>query len=172
MVTIVHTFAPEMAQYPDTNPATLRISNFNGGGEDIPSLEFAGASTDKFIHFRFRALSYASGNLQVDIDWAGMDGTTSGNVVWGAQIAAITPNSDTEAPSAPTFATASTVQDAHIGTVGSRLHRCSITINNLDGLAADDYVILQIYRDASDTSNDTYNANAHIVMVTLSYTGT
>jgi hypothetical protein len=90
-------------------------------------------------------------------------------VVWGAQIAAITPNSDSQDVETDAFAAASTVTDSHIGTTAQRVHTCSITISNLDSLASGDLVYLHLYRDASETGTDTLAADANVLSTRLSY---
>lgn len=128
------------------------------------------ASTLEACFFVFRAISYGSGNLTLAVDWYA-DTASSGDVVWGAAIAAITPDSDSQDIETDSLATASTVTDSHLGTVGQRLHRASITISNLDSLAADDYVALQFYRDAANGS-DTMTGDGIVVGLTLSYSNT
>jgi hypothetical protein len=115
-------------------------------------------------------VSYGSGNLTVDIDWYA-DTASTGNIIWGAAIAAITPDSDSQDVETDSLATANTVTDSHLGTTGQRLHRCSITVSNLDSLAAGDDVRMRIYRDADDGS-DTMTGDAILTRVTVSYSDT
>lgn len=140
----------------------------SGTNFPIPVLAYDGGSTDESAFFYSRALNYGSGNITIDIDWYA-DTATSGDVVWGAQIAAITPNTDTQDIETDALATANTVTDSHLGTTGQRLHRCSITLSNLDSIASGDWFVLHIYRDASDTGTDTMTGDAYLVMLTLSY---
>lgn len=128
------------------------------------------ASTLETAYVRFRALNYGSGNLTLKISWYA-DTASSGGIVWGAAIAAITPDTDTQDVETKAFATASTVTDTHLGTTGQRVHTCSITISNLDSVAADDDVWLKIYRDAANGS-DTMTGDAHLVGLTLEYSDT
>jgi hypothetical protein len=85
-------------------------------------------------------------------------------------VAVITPNSDSQDIETDAFDTAATTQDAHIGTTAQRLHTCDVTVTAVDSLAAGDWVCLHLYRDASDTTNDTLAGDANVVMVTVSYT--
>lgn len=158
---------PVLKWRPDaTNPAQFSV--VEGTNFPVIGWAFDGGSTDEIIYSQFRAISYGSGNLTLDIFWYA-DTASTGNVVWGAAIAAITPNTDTQDIETKAFATANTVQDAHLGTTGQRLHQATITISNLDSLTAGDEVYIQIYRDASDTVNDTMVGDAIITNMNLSY---
>lgn len=114
--------------------------------------------------------SYGSGNLTLRLDWYA-DTATTGGVVWGAQIAAITPDTDSQDVETDAFATAATVTDSHIGTTGQRVHTCSITISSLDSLASGDLVFLRIYRDATN-GGDTMAGDALLLGAELSYSDT
>jgi hypothetical protein len=140
-------------------------------GSNIPVTGYAfDASTEEAVFMDWRAVSYGSGNLTVDIDWYA-DTASTGNIIWGAAIAAITPDSDSQDVETDSLATANTVTDSHLGTTGQRLHRCSITVSNLDSLAAGDDVRMRIYRDADDGS-DTMTGDAILTRVTVSYSDT
>ena len=75
-------------------------------------------------------------------------------------------------PETKAFATANTVTDTHLGTTGQRVHNCSITISNLDSIAADDYVALKVYRNASSASDTITTSDVGIISVVLSYSDT
>lgn len=169
MATIPHWFTPEEAQFlAAAFPQYLRTL-----GTNFPDsvLMFDGGSADEEAYFKFQAHGYGSGNLTLDVYWRAAT-ATSGNIVWGAQIAAITSNTDSQDVTTKAFAAAQTAQDAHLGTVAQRLHQIAITISNLDSLAADDIVWLKVYRDASDTTNDTLAGDAGIVLLRLTYSDT
>lgn len=167
MATIRHEFLPHDCIPAATNFATLDVAT--GTNFQISCLDFD-ASTSESAFFFFRASAYGSGNLTLDVDWYA-DTASSGDVIWGAQIAAITPDTDTQDIETDTFATANTVTDSHLGTTGQRLHRASITISNLDSLAADDWVCLKVYRDAA-AGGDTMTGDACLVGMNLSYSDT
>lgn len=158
-------------------PASFIPASSNGGqfkvvaGTNFPvqSLAFD-ASTAEAVFAAFRAANYGSGNLTLTLNWYA-DTASSGDVIWGAQIAAITPDTDTQDIETKAFATANTVTDSHLGTTGQRLHTCSVTISNLDSLAANDLVALRIYRDAA-AGGDTMAGDAMLVMAEMSYSDT
>jgi len=161
---------PPRAAVPDSSAGAQHIAN-NGSNFPVSGLAFDGGSSDEIAYFFFRAPDYGSGDFTIDIDWYA-DTASSGDVKWGAAVAAITPDTDSQDIETKSFDTAGTVVDSHLGTTGQRLHRASISLSDLDSVAAEDWVALQLYRDASDTGNDTLAGDAIIVNVTVSYSET
>lgn len=167
MGTIKHTFLPEEAQFlAATFPA---FSKVNGTNFPVSGLAFD-AAADEFAFWKFIAQGYGSGNLTLNLLWYA-DNATSGDVVWDAAIAAITPNSDSQDVETDSLASVNSVIDSHIGTTGQRVHLCTITISNLDSLAADDLVFLRISRDANNGSDSMAN-DAILLMAELTYSDT
>lgn len=166
MATVTQQFDVGAAQFQSSAfPALTK----NGTNFPEVGLAFDAASVES-AYWPFRAISYGSGNVTVSLDWYA-DTATSGDVVWGASLAAITPDTDTQDVETKAFATANTVTDTHLGTTGQRLHRASIAVSNLDSLAANDVVELRVYRDAA-AGGDTMTGDAILVGVTLSYSDT
>lgn len=149
----------------------------NGGQHDVlagtnfpvPTIWFD-ATTEESVYFYFQAESYGSGNLTLSVKWYA-DTASSGDVIWGCAIAAITPNTDSQDIETKAFATAQTATDSHIGTTGQRLHSVDITVSNLDSIAAGDWVAMRFYRDA-DAGGDTMTGDAGLVGLVLSYSDT
>lgn len=140
-------------------------------GANFPAIGLAyDAAAAENAFWELRAVTYGSGNLTVDLDWYA-DTATSGVVRWGVQIAAITPDSDTQDVETKAFATAQTADDTHLGTTGQRLHRAPVTVSNLDSLANNDLVWMKVYRDAANAA-DTLTGDAILVGVTVSYSDT
>lgn len=139
-------------------------------GSNFPVLGLAfDPTTDETVYFFFRALGYGSGNLTLELHWYA-DTASSGNVVWESQLAAITPDTDTQDIETKSFASLNFVQDTHLGTTGQRLHKCTITISNLDSIAAGDWACLRLARDANGTSaTDDMAGDAILVAAELSY---
>ena len=166
MANVVHHFAPEEAEFLAANfPQFLKT---NGTNFPVAGLAFD-ATTDEAAFWKFIAKDYASGNLTLDLFWYA-DTASSANVVWEAQISAITPDTDTQDIETDGLATLNFVQDTHLGTTGQRLHKCSITISNLDSIADGDFVTLRIARDANGTSaTDDMTGDAILVFAQLSY---
>lgn len=128
------------------------------------------AATDEAGYWLIRAVNYGSGNVTASIHWYA-DTATSGDVIWGVQLAAITPNTDTQDVETKAFATANTATDTHLGTTGQRLHEVSVTVSNLDSLANNDALWVKVYRDA-DAAGDTLTGDAILTLVTVSYSDT
>lgn len=168
MATVYLDLAMESAQFLSTNfPQMVK----NGTNFPVLGLSYD-AATDEAAFWRFVATSYGSGNLTLDLYWYA-DTATSANVVWEAQLAAITADTDSGDVETKALATLNFVQDTHLGTTGQRLHKCSITISNLDSIAAGDECWLRIARDANGTSaTDDMTGDAILVGAVLSYSDT
>lgn len=157
---------PGAAQFLGTAfPALVK----NGTNFPVVGLAYD-AAADEAGFWAFRAINYASGNVTVDLEWYA-DTASSGDVVWAVQLAAITPNTDTQDVETKALATANTVTDTHLGTTGQRLHRATVTVSNLDSLTADDDLWIRISRDA-DNAADTMTGDAVLVGATVSYLST
>lgn len=167
MATVIQTFKPETAAYlSSTFPAYVKT---NGTNFPVTGLAYD-AAADEAAFWKFRAAKYGSGNLTVDIEWYA-DTASANDVVWGAAIAVITPNTDTQDVETKAFATENTVTDSHLGTTGQRLHRATITVSNLDSLALDDDVWIRIRRVGSSGS-DTMSGDAIMTEFAVSYSDT
>lgn len=162
MATITRDLWPGSYALPSSNyaaPAVIPGTNFS-----FPALLFDDSSEESAF-FPFRAHNYGSGNLTLDVEWYA-DTASSGDVVFAAQVAAITPNSDATDIETKAIDTASTATDTHLGTTDQRLHRTSITITNVDALVAGDLVWIKLYRT---TVGNTLTGDAIVIGVTLSY---
>lgn len=127
------------------------------------------AATDEHIHLTFRApANYASGGT-VKLLWMA-NSASANNVVWGARVGAITP-ADADTPVEHAEAAASTTTTAGNATEARRLIETSITLANLDSIAAGDLATLIVYRDA-DNASDTLAVDAELIVVALTYTTT
>lgn len=169
MATVRHQLHPGEATFLASAFPQLRITA--GTSSPVPAL-FFDATTDEAAFWRFIAAAYGSGNVTVTLHWYA-DSATSGNVVWEAQLAAITPDTDTQDVETDALATLNFVQDTHLGTTGQRLHSCAITVSNLDSLAAGDHVVLRVARDANGTSaTDDMTGDAALVLVEVTYSDT
>ena len=167
MGTTKQPLTPDEAKFPSSNPAAPVL--FQGTNFPVAGLAFD-ATTQETVFFLGKAINYGSGNLTLKIDWYA-DSATSGGVVFDAAIAAITPDSDSQDIETKAFATAQQASDTHLGTTGQRLHTMSITISNLDSLAADDYFALRVRRVPADGS-DTMTGDAIITGAVLEYSDT
>ncbi len=146
-------------------PALVR----NGTNFPVPGLAYD-AATKETAFWELFAASYGSGNVTVKIQWYA-DTASSGDVIWGVQLAAITPNIDSQDVETKSLATANTATDTHLGTTGQRLHEIDVTVSNLDSLANGDALWLALYRDAA-AGGDTMAGDAIVTSVVVSYSDT
>lgn len=167
MATVYQQLDPGAAQLPSSGFAALVKAN--GTNFPVTGLAFD-AAADEAAYWHLQAINYGSGNVTVKIEWYA-DTATSGDVIWGVQLAAITANTDTQDVETKAFATANTATDTHLGTTGQRLHTVDVTVSNLDSLANGDAVWLKIYRDA-DAAGDTMTGDAILTAATVSYSDT
>jgi hypothetical protein len=143
------------------------------GTESNPKKHFLVATfdsaTDEHLWWAFRMpANYASGGA-VKLAW--MANTASANsVVWGASLGAVSAG-DADTPVEHANAAASTATTAADNTEARRLLATSITLSNLDSVAAGDYVFLLVYRDP-DNGSDTLAADAELIGAVFEYTTT
>lgn len=125
------------------------------------------ASTRNDLWWAFQMpTAYLSGGV-IRILWTCP--ATSGNVIWGARLGAVTPG-DADTPYEHAMATASTVTTAVNATEAERLDTESvITLANLDSVAALDLVMINVFRDAANGS-DTAASAAQILAVNFEFT--
>lgn len=170
MATVYQQLAPEEATFLGTNfPQYKKI---NGTNFPVSGLYYD-AATDEAAFWKFRAVEYGSGDITLDIEWYADTATGTQTIVWEAQLAVMTPNSDDADIETKALATLNFVQDTQIAGVDQRPHRATITISNLDSLAKDDLAFLRIARDANGTSaTDDLAGDGVLTMATASYSDT
>jgi hypothetical protein len=165
--------SPGSAVLPDGSagnlaPALLRFQ----GTETNPKkhllcLSYDGAGTKELAWWTFRMPADYSSAPILKILWMA-NATTATSVVWSVQLGAVTAG-DVDTPLEHASAAASSVTTAINTTEARRLNSSSITLANLDGLAAADLMCLTIWRDSADAS-DTCLVDAELVAATLEYT--
>ena len=166
MATVSIVFDRPSDQFDPIGTVFPQSVRFAGTNFPVEGLAFD-AGADEACVARFKAKNYGSGNITAILTWYA-DTATSGVVRWGAALACITPESDSQDVETDSFATENTVDDTHLGTTAHRLHTATITISNLDSIAADDIVFLRIRRVGSH-ANDTMAGDAILVGVELQY---
>jgi hypothetical protein len=170
MATVYQEFLLPFAGVPDASSPPALIRN---EGSNFPVCGYAfDAATDESIYLFFRAFNYGSGNITIDVEWY-CETETTGAVIWQAQIAAITPNSDSQDIETDALATLNYVSDSHLGSTAQRLHRASITLSNLDSIAAGDWCVIKLTRDADGTNGtDDLATDAIATKAVISYSDT
>jgi hypothetical protein len=167
MATVYQVLAPEEAVY--LGSAFAQYDKVNGTNFPVTGIKYDAASTENAF-WKLNAVNYGSGNLTLTLLWFA-DTATSGDVVWDTQIAAITPNTDSQDVTTDGLTTANTVTDSHLGTTGKRVHSIAVTISNLDSIAANDIFWVKITRDVGDAA-DTMAGDAWLVQAILTYSDT
>lgn len=127
------------------------------------------ASSREDIYFRIPIIGYGSGNVTVNLRWYSRSGSTTGAVVWGSRLAAITPG-DAQSVESDAWATAATTTTTVNGTAKGDTST-AVAISSLDSLANLDDLWLNIYRDATSGS-DTMSGDSIILTGFLSYSDT
>jgi hypothetical protein len=139
----------------------------NGTNFPVPGYAFNDTTLQQ-LYFVFKVPLYLSGNITVTVRWYAA--ATTGAVIWGAQIAAITPSVDAQSMLTDGLATTQTTTTTTISTANAP-DTTTITITNLDSVAADDEVTLRIYRDAA-AGGDTLSGDAILFDIEVEYAAT
>lgn len=153
---------PLPGKFDDTNPPGIIYTN------NAPKVLFD-ASTSETMYWTFRMpANYASAPL-LKLQYA-MASATSGAVEFECSIMAVS-DGDTSNIDTDSYDTVNTQTATVPGTAGY-LDELSITLNNDDSLAANDYVRIKLTRDADDATNDTAAGDCEVLAVTMEYTTT
>jgi hypothetical protein len=147
-------FTPMTSCPPISNYATLDTRN------SIPVLDFDDTTEEGafWVFVMPEAASLGSG-LKVTI-WFMCTAATSGNVRWGAKLENMNAT-DEDSDSFDTAVEGHTATDATSGKLAS----VTLTITTIDSLTAQKPYRLWVYRDATDTTNDTVAGDAELVAV-------
>lgn len=153
-------------------PGIVRIQ----GTESNPKKHFLVAkfdpTTDEHLWWNFRMPANYSSAPLVKLLWMA-NSASSNTVAWGARLGAVTP-ADADTPVEHASAAATVASTAGNATEARRLVETTITLANLDSIAAGDLAFLLVYRDADDTAaaGDTLAVDAELISVALDYTTT
>jgi hypothetical protein len=101
-----------------------------------------------------------SSGLSVRIHWMSTSATT-GNCRWGVQFEDMNTDEDSDS-----FDTATEAHSATNGTAGIPT-TTTITCTTIDSLVAGDFFRIKIYRDVTDTTNDTMSGDAELIAIEL-----
>lgn len=125
-------------------------------------------ATEESAYWSFRMPTDYASSPVLKLQWKANQASNA--VVWGCQLAAITPT-DADTPNEHALATTNTVTNNCNATEARRLVESSITLTNADSLAAGDFLAVRVYRVAANGS-DTCTVDAELVAVSLEYTTT
>lgn len=148
-------FTPLDNQPPASAFATLDTRN------SIAILDFDDTTEESAVFVGVIPENAALGSgISVRIHWMATS-ATSGNCRWGVQFEKMTSDLDSDS-----FDTATEAHSATNGTAGV-VTITTITCTSIDSLAAGDLFRIKVYRDVSDTTNDTMVGDAEIVAIEL-----
>lgn len=164
MGTVKQTVLPRDADYPASN--SPQFASVQGTNFPVDYLAFD-ASTEEACYFRLPAPNYGSGNITVRVHWNSA-AQTSGDVKFGASVAAITPDTDSQDVETKAFAAESTTTDSHLGTTAKRIMAFTIAVSNLDSIAAGDDIWVKLARKAADAA-DTLTGDCRVLQVDVEY---
>ncbi|MEV0584093.1 hypothetical protein [Nonomuraea sp. NPDC050310] len=169
MATVRQYLAPEEAQY--LASAFPQFVKTNGTNFPVSGLAYD-ATTAENAFWKWEPTAYGSGNITCEVVWYADTSTTSTHgVTWQAAIAAITPGTDTTNVETKAFVTAQQASTDLGSADAQKLLKTTITISNLDSIAAGDEVWLRITRVVAD-ANDDLTGDAILTSVRLSYSDT
>jgi len=130
------------------------------------TLDFDAATAEHaWWTFPMPARYAAAGAITLNISW--MANAVANSCVWACRLGAITAG-DVDTPVEHASATAQSTTTATDTNEARRLNLTSISITNLDGVAAGDLVTLVLYRDAANGS-DTLAVDAELIGAVLEF---
>lgn len=137
-------------------------TNFNVGYHKFAATDNANEAIQVVIG---DVQDYASA-LIVDFFWFA-DNATTGDALWDVRVAALTSETDTQDVTTDALAAASSVTDTHLGTTSKRLHKASVTVSAVDGLASGDKLVVVCRRNTTAANADTMANDACLERVVV-----
>ncbi len=148
---------PDSAVLDDGSPPAVTIVESTGTGTARYRVADFDASTDEILYWTFTVPSdMASGNWLLDISWYANSTTANADAIWAAQISC-TSEGDTDTPAEQAADSANTASENVNATEANRLVQTTLTLSNLDSVAAGDVCTLRFFRDADDSVGDADN---------------
>jgi len=148
-------------------PALMRVKS----SASAPSPHFLQASFDastiERIMWSFRMPADYNNTPVLKVQFK-MTSATTGNVVIGGRVAAYTAGVDSTDADAKAFAAVNTATVAVPATTAGKIGEGSISLTTNDSVAANDWVVIYLSREASNGS-DTATGDCEVVAVSLEY---
>ncbi len=149
---------PHSAEFPSSNfPQITQINQ-------RPVLAFD-AATDETAYWTDVAPQGLTGTITLLIYYV-MASATSGNVIFQAQLEAVTDGDATDLDATTSFDTANSSATTAVPGTAGYIDVVSITMTNADSLAAGDYYRISVNRDANNAS-DTASGDAYVLAIEL-----
>lgn len=137
------------------------------GGDGVWKLLYD-ASTEEEALWQFRLPANYSTSPVLKLQYA-MTSAITGGVAWNAEIMAITPG-DSAGVGTSSFDSVNVGSGTVPGTA-SFVQEISITLTNVDSMAANDFIAFKISRDPAD-AGDTATGDAELIAASFEYTTT
>lgn len=148
-------------------PAVQRVkSSATAPGPYFLQLAFDAATREQVSWALRMPADYASAPV-LKVQYK-MTSATSGNVIIEGRVAAVSDGDSTDID-AKAFGTANTSSATAVPATAGFLDEISLTLTNADSLAAGDYVVLYLARDAANGS-DTATGDMEVIAASLQYT--
>lgn len=162
---------PEEAHFVTASSGVPQFAINQGTNFPVSGLAFD-TTTAETAYWKFGPVAYGSGSITCDILWYADTSTTSTHgVAWQVALAAITPGTDTTNVETKAFATAQSASTDLGSTDAQKLMKTTVTITNLDSIAAGDEAWLKVTRLVSDSGDD-LTGDAILTSVRLAYSDT
>jgi len=162
-------WVPATSMVVSVNAPSAGLASIDSGDVNttIPVLDFDGGSSDEVATFNIAfPKSWNAGTITSRFFWTNSN-ANAGNVVWGLQ--GICVANDGALNGAMTD-TGEVIQDANITTAGDVMVTSSTPAVTINGAADDGVTFFNVFRDASDTTNDTYASDARLIGVQIFFT--
>ena len=157
---------PESATLDDGNPPAITVIESTGTGTARFRVADFDATTDEILYWTFVVPDdMASGNWFADVSWYSNDVGPNETCFWELAISATT-EADVDTPAEQAAGTSQTASEDVNETEANRLMQTTITISNLDSVAAGDVVTIVFNRDANNASDD-LSSDARLISVRL-----
>ena len=160
---------PASAMTVSVNAPSAAVTSIDSGSVNttVPVLDFDPGSSDEVATFNVAfPKAWNASTITARFFWTNSD-ANAGNVVWGLQGVCI---ADSGALNTAMTDAGEVIQDANITTSGDLMVTSSTPAITINGAADDGVCFFNVFRDASDTTNDTYASDARLVGVQIFYT--
>lgn len=151
------TLLPESSILDDASAPALTIVESTGTGTPRFRVADFDATTDEIVYWTFVVPSdMAAGDWLLDINWFTNDTGANEDAIWAAQISCTT-EGDADTQIEQISGSANTASENCNATEANRLISTTLTLSNLDSVAAGDICTLRFFRDADDSVGDADN---------------
>jgi len=162
-------WVPATSMVVSVNAPSAGLASIDSGDVNttIPVLDFDGGSSDEVATFNVAfPKSWNAGTVTARFFWTNSN-ANAGNVVWGLQGICVV---DSGALNGAMTDAGEVIQDANITTSGDVMVTSSTPAVTINGAADDGVTFFNVFRDASDTTNDTYASDARLIGVQVFFT--